>query len=281
MSAIGYYNGAVGPVDSIRIPINDRAVYFGDGCYEACMAVNGRPFCEQAHFDRFYHSLEALRIPFAMPRERLKGEIDRCLALSGERSASLYWQVSRGTDRRHHTFPDAAVQPNLLITVTPKTPDLDGAPMRLITMPDVRFELCDTKTLNLIPNILAIQTAKEAGADEAAFVRNGIVTEGSHTNIAILRDGVLYTHPLDRHILAGVTRDVLLEICRAQGIPVSETAFSAEQMRDADEIFVSSSLLGIHSVSTIDGVAVGGRAAAQVRAIVEAYRTVFSEETGA
>ena len=281
MSAIGYYNGTIGPIDSMQVPMNDRAVYFGDGCYEACFACNGRLFGEAAHFDRFYRSLAWLRIPFAMTREQLKAEIDKCLAAAGEQSASLYWQVTRGTDRRHHTFPDKSVQPNLLITVTPKAVDLSGAPMKLISAPDIRFFMCDVKTLNLIPNILAIQQEKEAGADGAVLHRDGVVTEGSHTNIHIIRDGALFTHPLDRLILPGVTRGVLLELCRAQGIAVYETPFTVDEMKRADEVLITSSILGIHRASMIDGAPVKNRADALYCAITEAYRSVFTEETGA
>lgn len=281
MSAIGYYNGTIGPIDSMQVPMNDRAVYFGDGCYEACFAYNGRLFGEAAHFDRFYRSLAGLRIPFAMTREQLKAEIDKCLAAAGEQSASLYWQVTRGTDRRHHTFPDERVQPNLLITVTPKAVDLSGAPMKLISAPDIRFFMCDVKTLNLIPNILAIQQAKEAGADGAVLHRDGTVTEGSHTNVHMLKDGVMYTHPLDRLILPGVTRGVLLGICGECGIAVSETPFTVEQMMQADEVLISSSLLGIRRASEIDGKPVGGKAEQTYRMIVDAYRRIFTEETRA
>ena len=280
MSAIGYYNGTIGPIESIRIPINDRAVYFGDGCYEACFAVNGKLFRKDAHFDRFYHSLEKLRIPFALSREQLLNEIERAVSASGEREAALYWQVSRGTARRQHTFPENA-QPNLLITVTPRSVNFDDAPMRLLSVPDIRFEMCDVKTLNLIPNILAGQQAKEAGADEAVMHRSGTVTEGSHTNVHILKDGVLTTHPLDRFILAGVTRGVLIDICRAQGIAVSETPFTLEQMHSADEVLISASLSGIHRASELDGVPVGGKAKAAADAITAAYRTIFTEETRA
>ena len=161
MSATGYYNGEIGPIESMRVPMNDRAVYFGDGCYEAGLAVNGRLFRRDAHFDRFYRSLAGLRIPFALSREALQREIDRCLAASGEPYASVYWQVSRGTDARHHTFPDETVRPNLLITVTPKTLLPAGRTLRLITVPDVRYALCHIKTLNLIPNVLASERAKK------------------------------------------------------------------------------------------------------------------------
>lgn len=278
MPAIGYYNGTVGLLDRMQIPMNDRAVYFGDGCYEACFAQNGRLCFADAHLDRFYRSLEALRIPFSMTREQLLSEIGRCLAAADEPDVSLYWQVTRGTDRRHHTFPDGEILPNLLITATPKPVRLDDAPMRLVTAPDVRYRLCHIKTLNLIPNILAIQNAKDAGADEAVFVRDGFVTEGSHTNIHMLKDGVLYSHPADECILPGVTRGVLLKLCMRLGIPVSEKPFTVEQMRSADEVLISSSLLGVRTASAIDGAPVGGKAAETVGAIRDAYRNAFLKE---
>ena len=278
VSAIGYYNGTIGPIDSMLVPMNDRAVYFGDGCYEACYAINGKLFRGEAHIDRFYRSLAGLRIAFSHSAESLKKEIERCLDAAGEPNAAVYWQVSRGTDTRHHTFPDASVQPNLLITVSAKVPDLNGTPLRLLTVPDIRYQMCNVKTLNLVPNILAIQQAREAGADEAALHRDGVVTEGSHTNLSILKDGVLYTHPRNRQILSGVTRGVLLELCGALRIPVSETPFTVDEMKRADEVLITSSLLGIRRASQVDGEPVGNRADALYRALIRAYRERFIGE---
>lgn len=278
MSAIGYYNGTIGPLDTMQVPMNDRAVYFGDGCYEACLAVRGKLFRGEAHLDRFERSLTGLRIPFAMQKTELLSEVERCIRASGEQSASVYWQVSRGTGRRRHTFLDADVPANLMITVTHKDVDLSGRPMRLITAEDIRYRMCHIKTLNLIPNILAGQRALDAGADGAVLVRDGFVTEGSHTNIHILKDGVLYTHPADNLILSGVTRGVLLELCGTLGIAVSETPFTPQQMKDADEVLITSSLMGVRSASSIDGVPTGGKAPALREAIIDAYRRVFIEE---
>jgi D-alanine transaminase len=281
MPAIGWYNGTMGPLSEMTVPMNDRAVYFGDGCYEACLATGLRAFALEAHLDRFERSLKALSIPFRMDRESLVRTLTDCLAAADEPCAALYWQVSRATAQRMHAFPAGEAKPNLLIMVTPKTRSASGMPMKLITAEDVRYAMCDVKTLNLIPSILAIQKAKDAGADEAVLHRDGVVTEGSHTNIHILRDGVLYTHPKDRHILSGVTRGVLLEICRALSVPVSETAFSVSELAQADEVLITSSLLGVRRACELDGAPVGGRADALYRAIVEAYRIRFTEETGA
>ena len=138
--------------------------------------------------------------------------------------------------------------------------------------------MCEVKTLNLIPNVLANERAKECGADEAVFVRNGLVTEGSHTNVHILKDGVLYTHPTDRYILPGVTRAILLGLCKGCSIPVSEQAFAKDALFSADEVLITSSTLGVRRAETIDGIAVGGRDEARYQRILQAYERRFSEE---
>ncbi len=278
MPAIGWYNGTMGPLSEMTVPMNDRAVYFGDGCYEACLATGLRAFALEAHLDRFERSLKALSIPFRMDRESLVRTLTDCLAAADEPCAALYWQVSRATAQRMHAFPAGEAKPNLLIMVTPKTRSASGTPMKLITAEDVRYAMCDVKTLNLIPNVLANERAKECGADEAVFVRNGFVTEGSHTNVHILKDGVLCTHPTDRYILPGVTRAILLGLCKECSIPVSEQAFAKDALFSADEVLITSSTLGVRRAETIDGIAVGGRDEARYQRILQAYERRFSEE---
>ena len=278
MPAIGWYNGTLGRPEEMTVPFLDRAVYFGDGCYEACLACGTRPFALNAHFDRFYRSLNALSIPFSMDRDTLKAILTDCLAAANEPYAALYWQVSRATAPRTHAFPAGEPKPNLLVTVTPKSPLPPEQTMRLISTEDIRYAMCDVKTLNLIPNVLANERAKACGADEAIFVRNGSVTEGSHTNIHILKDGTLFTHPADNRILAGVTRAILLDLCRKNGIPVAEQAFSAEALFDADEVLITSSTLGIRRAVTVDGARVGGKAERLFQMIRDAYGRFFDEE---
>ncbi len=278
MSAIGWYNGTLGALDGMTVPMNDRAVYFGDGCYEACLAYGTRAFALDAHIDRFMRSLSGLAIPFHMDRGALKAVLTECLRAAEEPCAVLYWQASRATARRTHAFPEGGQEPNLLITVTPKILLPPERTLKLITTDDVRGTMCHLKTLNLIPNVLANERAKEAGADEAVFVRDGLVTEGSHTNIFILRDGELLTHPTDERILAGVTRAILLNLCEKVGVPVLEQAFSKADLFAADEVFVSSSTLGVRRAASVDGAAVGGKAAALFERLQRAYQTYFDGE---
>ena len=278
MPAIGWYNGTRGDLSKMTVPMNDRAVYFGDGCYEACLAVGTRAFALDRHLDRFYRSLQGLCIPFETDREALSAILTDCLRAANEPYAALYWQVSRATAPRTHAFPETGAKPNLLVTVTPKKTVSMGRTLQLVTAEDIRYTMCHIKTLNLIPNVLANERAKEAGADEAVFVRDGFVTEGSHTNVHIIKDGMLYTHPADHFILPGVTRLVLLDLCAQNGIPVSERAFTKDALMQADEVLVTSSTLGICRAETVDGVRVGQKADALYETLLSAYGKVFDRE---
>lgn len=278
MPAIGWYNGTIGSPDGITVPMNDRAVYFGDGCYEACLAIGKRAFQLDAHIDRFRRSLNGLSIPFDMDRDALKRVFRRCLEAADEPCAVLYWQASRATAPRTHAFPEGERKPNLLVTVTPKALMPPERTLKLILTEDIRYAMCDVKTLNLIPNILANERAKRAGADEAVFVRDGLITEGSHTNIHIIKDGALFTHPTDRRILAGVTRAILLELAKANGVPVYERAFGKDELFSADEVLVTSSTLGVRRAASVDGAAVGGKAEALYSLLSTAYRERFDGE---
>lgn len=279
MAAIGWYNGAMGPLDTMTVPMLDRAVYFGDGCYEALKAVGQKPFALEAHLDRFCKSLSALEIPAPLTRGALKSALFDCLIAADEPRSVLYWQASRGTARRTHAFPEHAA-PNLMITVTPLGARSEHA-LSLVTAEDIRYRMCSVKTLNLLPNVLSNERAKRAGADGAILVRDGVVTEGTHTNVHIIKDGTLYTHPADEWILAGVTRGIVLKLCKALSIPVRETSFLREAMFTADEVLITSSILGVKRVERIDGVPVGGRAQEVFSAICAAYEQRFSEETNA
>ena len=278
MPAIGYYNGTFGDPEKMTVPMNDRAVYFGDGCYEACLAIGTQAFRLDAHIDRFYRSLAALSIPFFSDRDFLIGILDRCLRIAKEPCAVLYWQASRATAPRTHAFPEDAA-PNLLVTVRPKTLLPQERTLKLVTAEDIRYAMCDVKTLNLIPNILANQHAKEAGADEAVFIRDGFVTEGSHTNVHILKKGTLITHPTDNRILAGVTRAVLLDVAKQYGVPVLIRAFTKVELLRAYEILITSSTLGVRRTESVDGTAAGGKAEPLFRKLAEGYARIFNEET--
>ena len=277
---VGYYNGVIGALEEITVPMQDRALYFGDGIYEATCVANGVPFAMEEHLDRMYNSLRLLEIPFTMERAEIKTELQKVVDAAEPAPVQiLYWQISRGTCPRNHPFPPAEVQPNLMAFVRPYAMWPLEKPYRLISMEDIRFKLCHIKTLNLIPSVLANQRATEQNCHEAVFHRGERVTECAHSNISILKDGVLRTAPTDELILPGITRKHLLELARELGIAVTEEPFTMAELMDADEVIVtSSSALGVRAES-VDGIPVGGKDPQRLKQLQEAYLEKFRRET--
>ena len=163
MKRVGYYNGEIGPLEEMKVPMLDRAVYFGDGCYDATTFTNRRIFAIGDHLDRFYNSCRMLEIPFSMSREALEAELQKCVDANEEDRGMLYWQCSRGTWGRNHCFPPEGIRPNLMIFTVP----FNFVPMdtkyKLISMEDTRFLHCNIKTLNLIPSVIASQRCAGQG----------------------------------------------------------------------------------------------------------------------
>ena len=258
MQALGYYNGKYGPLDEMTVPMTDRAVYYGDGVYEATPTRNHIIYAIDEHVERMFSSASLLRIDVPFTREELKSELNRMVHLVEQGDNVLYWQLSRGTARRAHPFPEGT-KPNLMMMITPyKFPNLDEY-VSAITEEDTRFLHCNIKTLNLIPSIMAMQKAKDAGCYEAVLHRNGRVTECSKSNVHILSGGRLITAPTDNLILPGIARRHLIEACGALGIPVEERPYDLDALRRADEIFITSSTSFIRRCVKLDGIAAGGR----------------------
>lgn len=279
MKNVGYYNGKIGLIEEMTVPMNDRAVYFGDGVYDATMVYNRIPFAIEEHLDRFYNSCRLLSISFGMGRQALMGELQTCIDALDDDCGMLYWQASRGTCMRSHEFPPEDVKPNLLITVRPKKLAEPRNKHRLVTVEDTRFLHCNIKTLNLIPSVLAAEKAAKSGCTEAVFHRGDIVTECAHSNVSILKDGAFITHPADNLILPGISRKHLIALSRENGIPVYERPFTLAELMEADEVLVSSSTSLCVAAAEIDGIAVGGRAAELIDKLQSAYREKFLEYT--
>lgn len=274
MENIGYYNGVFAPIEELMIPACDRGVYFGDGIYEALRVERHRFFALEEHLARFRASLAFLRIPFEMTNEALTAVLQEAADRVESDSQQLYFQVTRGSAIRTHAFPEGA-EPNLLIFSR-------GVPLaeltehrRVVVLPDTRWGHCNIKTLNLIPSVLAAETAKERGCCEAVFHRNGVVTECSSSNLLLLKDGMLRTAPADEKILPGVTRAHFLMLARELGVPVDETAFTLEEAYDADELMITSTSAHGLPVGEMEGRAVCGRDDALLRKLQKAYRDYF------
>lgn len=279
MKSVGYYNGAMGPLEEMQVPMGDRALYFGDGIYEATCVANRVPFALEEHLDRMYNSLRLLEIPFKMEREKVRAELQKVIDAAEDSPIHfLYWQITRGNGPRNHVFPEG-VEPSLMIFVKPHSMKPMDVPYKLISLEDHRFNLCNIKTLNLIPSVLANQRAAERGCDEAVLHRGSRVTECAHSNISILKDGVLRTAPTDELILPGITRKHLLALAREHGIPVLEEPFSMVELMNADEVIVTSSSALCMMVESIDGIPVGGKDPQRLKLLQDAYLEKFRRET--
>ena len=280
MKNIAYYNGKTGPIEEMMVPMNDRACYFGDGVYDATMALNHVPMHFDDHIDRIYNSARLIDIEIPMPKEEMKRILQGLIDQVEGDSLFVYWQVTRGVGMRNHPYSGAATGPSLWAWVRPNgMRDVYGA-YRCITMEDTRFLHCNIKTINLLPAVIANQRAVEAGCDETIFHRGDRVTECSHSNVHILKDGVLHTAPCDNLILPGIARKHILEICREQGIPVVEEPFTVDELMAADEVFFSSSSAVTSRVREIDGKAVGMRDEATFAKIRDGYQRMIKEDYG-
>ncbi|HEV7837035.1 MAG TPA: D-amino-acid transaminase [Gemmatimonadaceae bacterium] len=260
---IVYVNGEFLPRGKAKVSVEDRGFVFGDGVYEVLRVINGRLFATRFHNERLERSLKGILI-------ELKGEdsparfvdIGKQLLrdnslLDGE--ATLYMQVTRGATTRAHYFPPPDITPTVYISVARFTPNpqLAQSGASAITHPDLRWGRCDLKTLNLLPNVLASQVAKERGAFEAMLIRDGIVTEGAKTNFFGVVDGNLRTHPSDTHILPGITRSVLRELAREVGIEIDETPITVEEIPRLSELFLTGTTTDVMPIVSLDGKAVG------------------------
>ncbi|MCQ2428639.1 MAG: aminotransferase class IV [Clostridia bacterium] len=239
MKNLGYYNGKIDIIENITVPMNDRVCYFGDGVYDVAMARGGKPYLLERHLDRLYTSAALVRIGMPMEKAELEKLIFGLMAKVDTGDLMIYIQVTRGTAERNHAFPKG-VPANLWITLTPKTLAAQDDGITVITLDDTRYLHCNIKTLNLLPNCMAEQFAKDAGCDTAVFHRGDRVTETAHANIHIIKDGRIITAPTDNLILPGIARGRMIEIAESLGIHVEIRPFTTEEMTEADEVFTTS-----------------------------------------
>ncbi len=279
MKTLGYYNGHIDELERMTVPMLDRACYFGDGVYDVTYCRNYHIYALSEHIDRFFQSAEGLSITPPVCKEELAELLCRLVQKLDCGDQWVYFQLSRGTDIRNHPFPAAHIPANLWIMLRPAQIRDTYAPMHCITKPDTRFSHCNVKSLNLIPNILAKQDAVAAGADECILYREDTVTECSHSNLFILQNGKMITHPADEHIYAGTGRNHLIAMCRRFGVPVEERKYTREELMDADEVIVTSASALCMRVMTVDGKPVGGKAAYSIKQLQDALLEDYLEET--
>jgi len=264
MSRIAYVNGVYTPKAEAAVHIEDRGYQLSDGVYEVWAVFGGRLADADGHFARLTRSLGELKITPPMSRPALEVVLHEVLRRNRVRDGLLYLQVTRGTAPRDHAFPDPAVAPSLVVTA--KSIDRGAAEakaakgIKVVTTPENRWGRCDIKTVGLLPNVLARQTAKEAGAGEAWFVdADGLVTEGAASNAWIVDEkGTLRTRDLAANILRGVTRSTLMDVIASSNLKVEELAFTPAEAARAREAFITGAGALVLPVTHIDGKPIAG-----------------------
>lgn len=257
MSRIAYVNGRYLPHRDASVHVEDRGFQFADGVYEVFAVSGGRLIDERRHLDRLARSLAELRIDWPVPEGALCHIMREVVRRNRVRDGILYLQITRGSAPRDHAFP-ADCSPSLVMTARaarPPSGTLAERGVAVITVPDIRWKRCDIKSVSLLPNILAKQAAREAGAYEAWQVaENGEVTEGTSTNAWIVtEDGVLVTRRADETILNGITRLAIIDLAAANGIGFEERSFTVDEALAAREAFITSTTSPVLPVVTIDG----------------------------
>jgi D-alanine transaminase len=266
MSRIAYVNGRYLPLAHASVNIEDRGYQFSDGVYEVCEVKGGRLVDERRHLERLGRSLSELRIAMPMAVESLGVVMREVVRRNRVRWGIVYLQITRGVSRRDHAFPPAGTRPAIVITA--RNLDLANAEKQaadgvaVISVPENRWERVDIKSVSLLPNVLAKQTAREQGAREAWFVdKKGFVTEGSSSNAWIVtKNGTVVTRHVDHAILKGITRTVVLDIIAAEGLKLDVRPFTIDEAQQAREAFITSASQTVMPVVKVDGRPVGNGA---------------------
>ncbi|MET0545091.1 MAG: D-amino-acid transaminase [Caulobacterales bacterium] len=276
MSRVAYVDGQYVPFGAAAVHIEDRGLQFADGVYEVWSVRNGRLLDLEGHLARLERSLGELRIKNPMGRSALQVVLKEVLRRNRVRDGLVYLQVTRGVSRRDHVFPPAKVKPTVIVTARlQNVPALEQAAAKgagVITVPESRWARCDIKTVGLLPNVLAKQAAKDAGAQEAWFVdAQGFVTEGSSTNAWIIdATGAVRTRDTSANILRGITRARIIEVLKEENLKLDETPFTLEEAYSAREAFYTAATAMVTPVTSINGRKIGdgapGRVAARLRA---------------
>lgn len=253
---IAYLDGEFRQLEDIWISPLDRGFLFADGVYEVIPAYAGRLLRANAHLDRLGRSLAGVRIEEPLDRAGWNALVDGIVERNGGGRQAVYLQVTRGAAPRDHAFP-GSVSPTLFAMTRKIDEDSETSPLHAVTRPDIRWTRCDIKSVALLPNVLMRQEAQDASASEAILIRDGMLTEGTATNVFVVQGDGVRTPPKSPHILGGITRDLLIELMHAADIDCREEPVTEGELRAATEIWVTSSTKEVASVVRLDGGAVG------------------------
>lgn len=276
------YNGLLSKRETIAIDIEDRGYQFGDGIYEVIRIYNGKLFAWEGHRKRLYESAQKIGLTIPYSSEQLKDILGKLVFKNDLITGTIYLQFTRGVSPRNHAFPDKDVLPTFIAytreSERPVSRMESGVDVCIIE--DKRWLHCDIKSLNLLGNILAYEDAVKQGCNEAILHRDGLVTEGSHTNVAMIKDGILITHPANNLILNGITRKIVLTLCEDLLIPYKERTFTVEELMSADEVFLTSTTLEITPVVKINEQVVGKKPYVTTRKLQGAFLAEIENECG-
>ncbi|WP_028308276.1 aminotransferase class IV [Desulfitibacter alkalitolerans] len=257
MQDLAYVNGVISDVKDAFVHIEDRGFQFGEGVYEVIKVYNGKPFVLIPHLERLKRSSVGMGIDFPWEIEFLEKEVLRLLAETGLDFANIYMQVSPGSAPRSHLL-DKDPTPSLVMTIRKAAETGMLKEIKLIAVEDIRWKKCWIKSTNLAANIMGKKIARQQGAGEIImYEADGTVTEGGSSNIFAVRSGVLATPDLECNILAGITRKIVLEIARDRKLEFKEGKISLDELKLADEIFITSTTFEITAVTRLDGITIG------------------------
>ncbi|KGP73069.1 D-amino-acid transaminase [Pontibacillus yanchengensis] len=241
--------------EELTYPFEERGLQFGDGVYEVIRVYHGEYYLIEEHVERLYRSAAAIKLEVPYTKEDMYKRLDQLLQLNAfTGDGKVYLQITRGSAPRDHAFPKG-VGANLYAYVSdvPRKLDLMEEGISTITEPDVRWDLCYIKSLNLLPNVMAKQTATEHNCFEAILHKDGKVTECSSSNVYLVKDGAIYTHPATKNILHGCVRIRIEAFANEAGVPFHEEAFHLEDITEADELFLTSSTAEVMPIVNVDG----------------------------
>ena len=259
MPRISYVNGQYVTHSEAAVHIEDRGYQFADGVYEVCEIRHGYIVDITRHLDRLHRSLSELRIAAPMSRAAMVHVIRETVRRNKVKNGLFYMQVTRGVARRDHVFPAEGTKPSIVITAKSTDPSViakkNANGIKAVTVSDNRWDRVDIKTVGLLPNVMARQQAKEAGAQEAIYVdADGMVKEGAATNVWIVdSDGTLVTRPAEHGILRGITRTTLMDVAAQLGLKIAERNFSVSEMLAAREVFLTAATSICFPVVSVDG----------------------------
>ncbi|PCJ32625.1 MAG: D-amino-acid transaminase [Gammaproteobacteria bacterium] len=249
-----YLNGDFLPAEQAQVSVFDRGFLLGDGVYEVIPVYQGNCFQLDGHLVRLQASLDAVRMKNPHSNREWEKIINELIKLNGDGNQSLYLQVTRGVAPRDHVFPEN-VSPTAFAMSNPLqavSAEYKNEGVKAIILADIRWQNCNVKAITLLPNSLLKQQALEAGAVEALLIREGYLTEGAASNAYVVLDGTIYTAPKDEKVLAGITRDVVIQIAHDNNMPLKEVAVTVQQLKEADEIWISSSTKEVIAVTQLD-----------------------------